>query len=66
MYIAQLVDSIAHLELLSFLDAYKGYHQLLMAEEYMAKTAFVTDDCIYCYTCMPFGLKNAGADFENE
>lgn len=30
----------------------------------MAKTAFVTDDGIYCYTKMPFMLKNDGADFQ--
>lgn len=35
-----------------------------MAEEDMEKTAFVTDDGIYCYTRMPFGLKNAGTDFQ--
>lgn len=35
-----------------------------MAEEDMAKTVFVTYDCIYCYTRMPFGLKNVGVDFQ--
>lgn len=51
-------------ELLSFLDANKGYHQIPIAEEDMAQTTFVTDDGIYCYTRMPFGLKNVGADFQ--
>lgn len=30
----------------------------------MAKTAFVTNYGIYCYTRMPISLKNAGTDFQ--
>lgn len=44
-------------ELLSFLDVYKGYHQILMAEEDIAKTALITDDGIYFFTRMPFSFK---------
>nr|GFA27914.1 reverse transcriptase domain-containing protein [Tanacetum cinerariifolium] len=47
-----------------FLDAYKGYHQIQMAEEDEEKTAFYTDQGTYCYTKMPFGLKNAGASYQ--
>lgn len=35
-----------------------------MAEKDMARTAFVMDDGIYCYTRMPLGLKNDGAVFQ--
>nr|GEW86251.1 hypothetical protein [Tanacetum cinerariifolium] len=42
-----------------FLDAYKGYHQIHMAKKYEEKTAFHTDEGIFCYTKIPFGLKNA-------
>ena len=32
-----------------------------MAVEDVEKTAFVTPCGLYCYTCMPFGLRNARA-----
>lgn len=47
-----------------FLDAYKGYHQIQMAEEDEEKTTFYTDFEIFCYKKMPFGLKNAGAMYQ--
>ncbi|GJU19313.1 reverse transcriptase domain-containing protein [Tanacetum coccineum] len=47
-----------------FLDAYKGYHQIQMAKEDEEKTAFYTEQGTYCYTKMPFGLKNAGATYQ--
>jgi hypothetical protein len=62
--IDQVVDSTAGCDLLSFLDAFSGYHQIKMAEEDEEKTAFITPVGCYCYTCMPFGLKNAGATFQ--
>ena len=61
--IDQLVDATSGCELMSFLDAYSGYHQVLMAKEDEPKTAFITPLGIYCYTRMPFGLKNTGATF---
>ncbi|GKA49288.1 reverse transcriptase domain-containing protein, partial [Tanacetum coccineum] len=47
-----------------FLDAYKGYHQIQMAEEDEEKTAFHTSQGVYCYTKMPFGFKNIGAMYQ--
>ena len=40
--IDQLVDSTAGHELLTFMDAFLGYNQILMKEEEQEKTAFVT------------------------
>ncbi|GKE93688.1 reverse transcriptase domain-containing protein, partial [Tanacetum coccineum] len=47
-----------------FLDAYKGYHQIQMAELDEEKIAFHTSQGVYCYTQMPFGLKNAAATYQ--
>ena len=62
--IDQIVDSTAECDLLCFLDAFSGYHQIKMAVEDVEKTAFLTPCGVYCYTCMPFGLRNAGATFQ--
>uniref|UniRef100_A0A0A9HN86 Reverse transcriptase domain-containing protein n=1 Tax=Arundo donax TaxID=35708 RepID=A0A0A9HN86_ARUDO len=61
--IDRLVDSTSMCEMMSFLDAYSGYHQVWMAEEDEEKTAFITPHSTFCYLRMPFGLKNAGATF---
>nr|GEY24888.1 reverse transcriptase domain-containing protein [Tanacetum cinerariifolium]GEY24895.1 reverse transcriptase domain-containing protein [Tanacetum cinerariifolium] len=47
-----------------FLDAYKGYHQIQLTESDEEKTAFHTGQGVYCYTKIPFGLKNAGATYQ--
>nr|GEU59056.1 reverse transcriptase domain-containing protein [Tanacetum cinerariifolium] len=47
----------------SYNDVYKGYHQIKMAKEDKEKTAFITSQGIFCYSKMPFGLKNAGATY---
>ncbi|KAK9943959.1 hypothetical protein M0R45_009546 [Rubus argutus] len=62
--IDQLVDATAGYERLSFLDAYSGYNQIPVAAEDQDKTAFITEKGLYCYTVMPFGLKNAGATYQ--
>ncbi|KAK0580825.1 hypothetical protein LWI29_006641 [Acer saccharum] len=56
--IDQLVDATAGHETLSFMDAYLGYNQIKMHKPDEEKTAFTTDQGLYCYTVMPFGLKN--------
>ncbi|XP_019181978.1 PREDICTED: uncharacterized protein LOC109177132 [Ipomoea nil] len=61
--IDQLVDETAGSALLSFMDAFRGYHQIFMHLTDEEKTAFLTLDRVYCYRVMPFGLKNAGATY---
>ena len=61
--IDQIVDSMAGCDLLSFLDAYSGYHQILMTREDEEKIAFITPCGMYCFLWMPFGLKSAGSTF---
>ncbi|XP_012856903.1 PREDICTED: uncharacterized protein LOC105976155 [Erythranthe guttata] len=62
--IDQLVDSTSGCELLIFLDAYQGYNQIQLAPDDRDNGSFITDQGIYCYKVMPFGLKNAGATYQ--
>ena len=62
--IDQIVDSTLGCELLSFLDAYSGYHQIKMKESDQLATSFITPFGMYCYVTMPFGLRNAGATYQ--
>jgi hypothetical protein len=45
-------------ELLSFLDAYSGYHQIPLAKADQPTTTFITPFGCFCYVKMSFGLKN--------
>ena len=49
---------------MSFLDAFQGYHQILLALEDQENTAFVTPTGNYRYKVMPFGLKNVGSTYQ--
>ncbi|XP_061351287.1 uncharacterized protein LOC133296340 [Gastrolobium bilobum] len=64
--IDQLVDNSSGFKVLSFMDAYSGYNQIPLLKEDQDKTAFVTQTANYCYTMMPFGLKNAGATYQRK
>jgi hypothetical protein len=55
--LCQIVDFTTSCELLSFLDAYLGYHQISFAIDDEEKTSFITPFRVYCYTKMAFGLK---------
>uniref|UniRef100_A0A2N9H452 Uncharacterized protein n=1 Tax=Fagus sylvatica TaxID=28930 RepID=A0A2N9H452_FAGSY len=62
--IDQLVDSTAGHRLLTFMDAFSGYNQIMMDDTDQEKTSFITSKGLFCYKVMPFGLKNAGATYQ--
>src|SRR3989337_2880317 len=63
LLIDQIVDSTSGCDLLSFLDAYSGYHHIFMSKEDEEKTAFIIPCGTYYFVRMPFGLKSAGSTF---
>jgi hypothetical protein len=64
--ICQIMDSMVSCELLSFLDAYLGYHQIILDTDDEEKTSFITSFRISCYSKMAFGLKNGGGGYVPE
>ena len=61
--IDQIVDASAGHDMLSFLDDFSGYHQILIHPPDAEKTSFITSHGLYCYNVMPFGLKNVGSTY---
>jgi hypothetical protein len=57
--IDQIVDSTSECDLLSFIDAYSGFHQINMAKADRKHIAFVIVDGLYWYVVLPYGLLNA-------
>ncbi|GJR58271.1 reverse transcriptase domain-containing protein [Tanacetum coccineum] len=58
------VESLYGFPFKCFLDAYKGYHQIKMTKEDEEKTTFITSQGIFCYSKMPFSLRNVGATYQ--
>ena len=56
-------DNTCGFERMSFMDGFSGYNQIKMYPEDEKYTSFWTPLAVYCYTVMPFGLKNAGATY---
>eukprot|EP00253_Pinus_taeda_P016099 PITA_16099 len=60
----QILQSVAGSELMSFLDGFSGYNQILVHPDDRLKTTFRTKWGTYAYQKMSFGLINAGATFQ--
>ena len=62
--IDQFVDSTGEHKLLTFMDTFSGYNQIQMVEEDQEKIVSITNQGLYCYRVMPFGLKNVRAMYQ--
>ena len=63
--IDQIVDAFAGHGMLSFLDAFSGYHQIPMHPlNTKKKTAFITPHRLFYNNVMLFGLKKVGAMYQ--
>ena len=63
-HIDMLVDNTARHSMLSFMDGFSGYNQIMMALDDMEKTSFIIEWGTYCYRVMLFGLQDAGATYQ--
>lgn len=52
---------LSNFKVLSCMDGSPDYNQIKIALEYEKHTSFRTQIEIFCYTVMPFGLKNTSA-----
>ena len=59
-----IVDATTGHGILSFLNAFSGYHHIPMHPPDTEKTAFITPHELYYYNVMSFGLKNAGGTYQ--
>ena len=62
--IDQIFDAATGHMILSFLDAFSGYHQIPMHPHDAEKMTFITPHELYCYNVMSFGLKNVRVTYK--
>jgi len=61
-----MIDNTYGFERMSFMDKFFGYNQIKMYTDDKKHTSFRISLGVYCYTVMPFGLKNVGATYQRD
>nr|KAJ0214088.1 hypothetical protein LSAT_V11C400203700 [Lactuca sativa] len=64
--IEQKIESLGGYRWKSFLDTYKGYHQVKMTKVDEDKKPFHTEKGTFCYTKMPFELRSIGETYQRK
>ena len=59
-----IIQRVVGSSMISLLDGFSGYNQILIQLEDQAKTAFTTPWGTFMYLKIPFGLMNDGATFQ--
>ena len=62
--VEQVLQLVVDSKLMSFLDGFSGYNQILVHRDDRLKITFRTKWGTYSYQKIPFGLINAGATFQ--
>ena len=63
-HIHSVTEKLKGCTIFSKVDLLKGYHQIPMAEDSIAKTAIFTTFGLWEFLRMPFGMRNATAVFQ--
>lgn len=59
-----MLQRVTGSKLMSMMDGFSSYNQVVVKETKQFKTAFTTPWGTYVYVRMPFGLTNVGATFQ--
>ena len=62
--IDRLIDALTWHKVLSFMDAFSGYNQIMMNPTDQEKITFIIEERLYCYKVMSFSLKNVCATYQ--